>query len=130
MYNQGWDDPYIPRTHEGLLKWKYAELNSVDFLFEVVLSTYYISCWIMSLAPITKWSLIVCCWCSQLISSCVDRLITIVSCFFCMNVEKRNSWKGTGLHLKVSKTLLLYLANSFSSGVRISTKYLLYERIC
>ena len=60
----------------------------------------------------------------------VDRLITIVSCFFCMNVEKRNSWKGTGLHLKVSKTLLLYLANSFSSGVRISTKYLLYERIC
>jgi len=51
MYNQGWDDPYIPRTHEGLLKWKYAELNSVDFLFEVVLSTYYISCWLMSLAP-------------------------------------------------------------------------------
>ena len=34
---QGWDDPYIPRTHEGLLKWKYAYLNSVDFLFEVVL---------------------------------------------------------------------------------------------
>ncbi|KAL3010327.1 hypothetical protein AAZX31_07G135700 [Glycine max] len=33
---QGWDDPYIPRTHEGLLKWKYAELNSVDFLFEVI----------------------------------------------------------------------------------------------
>ncbi|XP_027334116.1 mRNA-capping enzyme-like isoform X2 [Abrus precatorius] len=33
---QGWDDPYIPRTHEGLLKWKYADLNSVDFLFEVV----------------------------------------------------------------------------------------------
>ncbi|XP_029125111.1 mRNA-capping enzyme isoform X2 [Cajanus cajan] len=32
---QGWDDPYIPRTHEGLLKWKYANLNSVDFLFEV-----------------------------------------------------------------------------------------------
>ncbi|WVZ16817.1 hypothetical protein V8G54_009799 [Vigna mungo] len=32
---QGWDDPYIPRTHEGLLKWKYAYLNSVDFLFEV-----------------------------------------------------------------------------------------------
>ncbi|KAG5022647.1 hypothetical protein JHK85_018989 [Glycine max] len=32
---QGWDDPYIPRTHEGLLKWKYAELNSVDFLFEI-----------------------------------------------------------------------------------------------
>ncbi|XVE61593.1 hypothetical protein DITRI_Ditri06bG0053000 [Diplodiscus trichospermus] len=33
---QGWDDPYVPRTHEGLLKWKYAQLNSVDFLFEVV----------------------------------------------------------------------------------------------
>ncbi|XP_057436847.1 uncharacterized protein LOC130729206 isoform X2 [Lotus japonicus] len=33
---QGWDDPYIPRTHEGLLKWKYADLNSVDFLFEIV----------------------------------------------------------------------------------------------
>ncbi|KAK7286882.1 hypothetical protein RJT34_22207 [Clitoria ternatea] len=32
---QGWDDPYVPRTHEGLLKWKYAYLNSVDFLFEV-----------------------------------------------------------------------------------------------
>nr|XP_048319857.1 mRNA-capping enzyme isoform X2 [Ziziphus jujuba var. spinosa] len=32
---QGWDDPYVPRTHEGLLKWKYAELNSVDFLFEI-----------------------------------------------------------------------------------------------
>ena len=23
------------RTHEGLLKWKYPEMNSVDFLFEV-----------------------------------------------------------------------------------------------
>lgn len=33
---QGWDDPYVPRTHEGLLKWKYAALNSVDFLFEIV----------------------------------------------------------------------------------------------
>ncbi|KAJ4834759.1 hypothetical protein Tsubulata_012596 [Turnera subulata] len=32
---QGWDDPYVPRTHEGLLKWKYAHMNSVDFLFEV-----------------------------------------------------------------------------------------------
>lgn len=30
---QGWDDPYVPRTHEGLLKWKY--MDSVDFLFEV-----------------------------------------------------------------------------------------------
>ncbi|KAG8504221.1 hypothetical protein CXB51_002535 [Gossypium anomalum] len=32
---QGWDDPYVPRTHEGLLKWKYAQLNSVDFLFKI-----------------------------------------------------------------------------------------------
>ncbi|KAK7336736.1 hypothetical protein VNO77_17282 [Canavalia gladiata] len=32
---QGWDDPYVPRTHEGLLKWKYPEMNSVDFLCEV-----------------------------------------------------------------------------------------------
>lgn len=32
---QGWDDPYVPRTHEGLLKWKYPEMNSVDFHFEV-----------------------------------------------------------------------------------------------
>ncbi|KAG0500628.1 hypothetical protein HPP92_000700 [Vanilla planifolia] len=31
----GWDDPYVPRTHEGLLKWKYPEMNSVDFLFEI-----------------------------------------------------------------------------------------------
>ncbi|CAA2938459.1 mRNA-capping enzyme-like [Olea europaea subsp. europaea] len=33
---QGWDDPYVPRTHEGLLKWKYPEKDSVDFLFEMV----------------------------------------------------------------------------------------------
>ncbi|XP_047091689.1 mRNA-capping enzyme-like isoform X2 [Lolium rigidum] len=33
---QGWDDPYVTRTHEGLLKWKYPEMNSVDFLFELV----------------------------------------------------------------------------------------------
>lgn len=32
---QGWDDPYIPRTHHGLLKWKYPQMNSVDFLFEI-----------------------------------------------------------------------------------------------
>ncbi|OMO96009.1 hypothetical protein COLO4_15555 [Corchorus olitorius] len=32
---QGRDDPYIPCTHEGLLKWKSAEMNSVDFLFEM-----------------------------------------------------------------------------------------------
>ncbi|CAI5527195.1 unnamed protein product [Closterium sp. Naga37s-1] len=28
---QGWNDAYVPRTHEGLLKWKYAHMNSVDF---------------------------------------------------------------------------------------------------
>ncbi|KAL6496191.1 hypothetical protein OROGR_029449 [Orobanche gracilis] len=33
---QGWDDAYVPRTHQGLLKWKYPEMNSVDFLFEMV----------------------------------------------------------------------------------------------
>ncbi|KAJ3680974.1 hypothetical protein LUZ60_015463 [Juncus effusus] len=32
---QGWDDPYVCRTHEGLLKWKYPEMNLVDFLFEI-----------------------------------------------------------------------------------------------
>eukprot|EP00850_Spirogloea_muscicola_P016566 SM000135S27010 [mRNA] locus=s135:225419:230943:+ [translate_table: standard] len=32
---QGWDDPYVARTHEGLLKWKYAHMNSVDFLLKV-----------------------------------------------------------------------------------------------
>ncbi|KAB2600508.1 mRNA-capping enzyme-like [Pyrus ussuriensis x Pyrus communis] len=32
---QGWDDPYVPRTHEGLLKWKFPEMNSVDFLYEL-----------------------------------------------------------------------------------------------
>jgi hypothetical protein len=35
LFLQGWDDPYVTRTHEGLLKWKYPEMNSVDFLFEV-----------------------------------------------------------------------------------------------
>lgn len=39
---QGWDDPYVPRTHEGLLKWKYPEMNSVDFLFEVVTSIMFL----------------------------------------------------------------------------------------
>ncbi|GAQ88422.1 mRNA capping enzyme family protein [Klebsormidium nitens] len=32
---QGWDDKYVTRTFEGLLKWKYAHMNSVDFLFKV-----------------------------------------------------------------------------------------------
>nr|XP_011466499.1 PREDICTED: mRNA-capping enzyme subunit alpha-like [Fragaria vesca subsp. vesca] len=32
---KGWYDPYVPLTHEGLLKWKYPEMNSMDFLFEV-----------------------------------------------------------------------------------------------
>ncbi|XVF78902.1 hypothetical protein PTKIN_Ptkin14bG0175100 [Pterospermum kingtungense] len=49
---QGWDDPYVPRTHEGLLKWKYARLNSVDFLFEVVfliflLIFFYVKFWLL-----------------------------------------------------------------------------------
>jgi mRNA-capping enzyme len=34
---QGWEDPYVPRTHEGLLKWKYAHMNSVDFVLKVLL---------------------------------------------------------------------------------------------
>ncbi|CAN6441246.1 unnamed protein product [Victoria cruziana] len=38
---QGWDDPYVPRTHEGLLKWKYAHMNSVDFLFEAGEGDYH-----------------------------------------------------------------------------------------
>lgn len=32
---QGWDDPYLPRTNDSLLKWKYAHMNSVDFKFQV-----------------------------------------------------------------------------------------------
>ncbi|XP_062200440.1 uncharacterized protein LOC133903094 [Phragmites australis] len=32
---QDWDDPYVTRTHEGLLKWKYPGMNSVDFLLEL-----------------------------------------------------------------------------------------------
>ncbi|MCL7036532.1 hypothetical protein MKW94_027471, partial [Papaver nudicaule] len=32
---RGWDDPCVPRTHEGILEWKYPDTNSVDFLFEV-----------------------------------------------------------------------------------------------
>ncbi|MCO5554041.1 hypothetical protein L7F22_007567 [Adiantum nelumboides] len=32
---QGWDDPYLARTNESLLKWKYAHMNSVDFKFQV-----------------------------------------------------------------------------------------------
>ncbi|QCE14954.1 mRNA-capping enzyme [Vigna unguiculata] len=30
----GWDDPYVPRTYEGVLKWKYPIMNSVDFVCE------------------------------------------------------------------------------------------------
>ncbi|GBG89499.1 hypothetical protein CBR_g49290 [Chara braunii] len=32
---QCWDEIYVPRTHEGLLKWKYAHMNSVDFLLKI-----------------------------------------------------------------------------------------------
>ncbi|OEL31828.1 hypothetical protein BAE44_0007153, partial [Dichanthelium oligosanthes] len=32
---QGCYDPYITRTHEGLLKWKCPEMNAVDFLLEL-----------------------------------------------------------------------------------------------
>ncbi|PWA58810.1 hypothetical protein CTI12_AA396610 [Artemisia annua] len=32
---QPWDDQYVARTHLGLLKWKYPQMNSVDFLLEV-----------------------------------------------------------------------------------------------
>ncbi|KAI5065958.1 hypothetical protein GOP47_0018582 [Adiantum capillus-veneris] len=32
---QGWDDPYLARTNESLLKWKYAHMNSVDFKFQI-----------------------------------------------------------------------------------------------
>ncbi|KAI3861270.1 hypothetical protein MKX03_017401 [Papaver bracteatum] len=31
---QGWNDKYVPFTHQGLLKWKFQ--NTVDFLFELV----------------------------------------------------------------------------------------------
>lgn len=69
---QGWDDPYVPRTHEGLLKWKYRHMNSVDFLFEVVSSTCYIWCWDIAFNGLCftyHWSRPVCC-------------PLIVSCFF------------------------------------------------
>ncbi|OAE31821.1 hypothetical protein AXG93_1838s1310 [Marchantia polymorpha subsp. ruderalis] len=36
---QGWDDLYVCRTHEGLLKWKYARMNSVDFLLQIAPTT-------------------------------------------------------------------------------------------
>ncbi|KAK9928370.1 hypothetical protein M0R45_025507 [Rubus argutus] len=32
---KGWDDQYVMGTHEGLPKWKFPAINSVDFLFEV-----------------------------------------------------------------------------------------------
>jgi mRNA-capping enzyme len=40
LFLQGWDDPYVTRTHEGLLKWKYPSMNSVDFLFEVLMTIF------------------------------------------------------------------------------------------
>lgn len=32
---QGWDDPYVSGRCDVLLKWKYPEMNSVDFLFDI-----------------------------------------------------------------------------------------------
>jgi len=32
---QGWDNPYVPLTHDRLLKLKYAHMNLLDFLYEV-----------------------------------------------------------------------------------------------
>lgn len=53
---QGWDDPYVPRTHEGLLKWKYAYLNSVDFLFEVIITFF---CMVLGISDVS-WSVVFC----------------------------------------------------------------------
>ncbi|KAF6150743.1 hypothetical protein GIB67_020826 [Kingdonia uniflora] len=33
---QGWNDEYVTRTDESLLKWKFPEMNSVDFRFKVL----------------------------------------------------------------------------------------------
>ena len=32
---QGYEEQYIPGTCEQLLKWKFAHLNSVDFLLRI-----------------------------------------------------------------------------------------------
>ncbi|VVB15285.1 unnamed protein product [Arabis nemorensis] len=32
---QGWDDPYVPQANYDLLKWKYPEKNTDDFLLEM-----------------------------------------------------------------------------------------------
>lgn len=109
IYDQGWDDPYVPRTHEGLLKWKYADLNSVDFLFEVIFfnllhmllnisySNYHLATSSLLLMHPTNIYLFV-----------FDRLMMNVSFFFFMNVEKRKSWKGLLLHSKVRKIFLFH----------------------
>lgn len=75
---QGWDDPYVPRTHEGLLKWKYPEMNSVDFHFEVVYVLYlefrnqFSSCGVNSPYGGDRWELV------------IDPF------FFCLNVDRRS----------------------------------------
>ncbi|KAE8669508.1 MOB kinase activator-like 1-like [Hibiscus syriacus] len=38
------DVPYVPCTHEGLLMWKYASMNSDDFLIEKNLNTTRVDC--------------------------------------------------------------------------------------
>lgn len=102
---QGWDDPYVPRTHEGLLKWKYADMNSVDFLFEVLLSPllcFGLQC--LSLAFCVSYKLKVSSSAVFFlhVSSCVDRwLVMIILSSFFMNGERKNWWKEIKLNSKV-----------------------------
>lgn len=103
---QGWDDPYVPRTHEGLLKWKYPEMNSVDFLFEVYyhqLIAYNVG--ILRLVSFPFSLLVSCSLLSVnfLIFIALDRLMMIVSHSSLMNEERRNLWKGIWLHSEVSQ---------------------------
>lgn len=85
-FYQGWDDPYVPRTHEGLLKWKYPEMNSVDFLCEVVQVLLKFK---NGLSVVLNSSLT---WQSNYAETIfVDRWeLEIVPCFFYLNVEGRS----------------------------------------